>query len=144
MFGSCLPAVVYSYDSSRRLCLIEIEGITSGSESRLLAEISNPIGDRGANKEQTKETEHFIEKGDLVWVSFINGDPRCPLIIGYRNQDNGNSSGWRRWHHANIEMTAKKVIKTKSGADTVIESDGDIVLSAKGDVRINGKTVNLN
>jgi hypothetical protein len=115
------PAIVKSYNGDSRQCRVEVEGITTGGEDSLIAEILNPIGDKGHH------TELQISGGDLVWVSFINGDLRYPLIMGYRNKDAGNSQGTRRWHHANIEMQANEQF-------TVISP----TITLQGDVRVTG------
>ena len=101
------PAVVREYDAKRRLCRVEIPGITDGAETLPNAEIEYPIGDRTRG---AFETEIEILENDAVWVSFIGGDPRYPIITGWRVPREGNSVGWRRWHHENIEILAEKII----------------------------------
>ncbi|MDQ7982229.1 hypothetical protein QYH69_33950 [Paraburkholderia sp. SARCC-3016] len=86
------------------MCPVEIPGITDGAVQLPLAEIEYPIGDKSANSAHNTEIE--ILAGDTVWLAFENGDPRYPIITGYRNPRSGNPSGTRRWHHANIEMVA--------------------------------------
>jgi len=124
------PAIVKSYNGDSRQCRVEVEGITTGGEDSLIAEILNPIGDKGHH------TELQISGGDLVWVSFINGDLRYPLIMGYRNKDAGNSQGTRRWHHANIELEAQGKILLKVGGSS-IEITG-------GGIKISGSRIDLN
>ena len=94
------PAVVKSYKASERICEVEIPGITDGDEG-LEAQIEYPIGDR---PDGTNATEIAITKGDLVWIEFIQGDPRYPLITGYRNAKKGNQTGTRRWQQKQIEL----------------------------------------
>ena len=103
------PAVVRQYMGESRTCRIEIPGITDGAEVLPLAEIEYPIGDK--SKAQGHATEIEILPGDAVWIEFIAGDPRYPVITGWRNPGAGNSTGWRRYHHANIEMTADGVLR---------------------------------
>lgn len=99
-----VPGIVRGYDPDTRMCPVEIPGITDGAVQLPLAEIEYPIGDKSANSAHNTEIE--ILAGDTVWLAFENGDPRYPIITGYRNPRSGNPSGTRRWHHANIEMVA--------------------------------------
>ena len=97
------PAIVRSYDGASRTCRVEIPGVTEGGDVLPLAEIEYPIGDRSKG---TNPTEIEFLKGDTVWIAFIGGDERYPIITGYRNPSSGNSVAWRRFHHANFELTA--------------------------------------
>jgi hypothetical protein len=147
------PAIVKSYDKITRTCRVEIPGITSGSDSLLLAEIEYPIGDKTRDTVLCTEIEIF--ENDTVWVSFIGGDSRYPVITGWRNPQSGNGVDWRRWHHANIELTADGVMKLNattiqlnaenieitSSADTVINADNTII---NADTDINGGTLTHN
>lgn len=103
------PAVVRTYEPETRTCRVEIPGITDGAELLPHAEIEYPIGDK--SRALAHATEIEILSGDLVWVEFIAGDPRYPLITGWRNPGVGNSKGWRRYHHANFEFTADGVFR---------------------------------
>lgn len=109
VFAGKYPAVVRSYNAKARTCRVEIPGITDGAELMPVAEIEYPIGDK--SRAAAHATEIEILPGDLVWVEFIAGDPRYPLITGWRNPGAGNSTGWRRVHHANIEFTADGVFR---------------------------------
>lgn len=124
------PATVVSYDQKSRKCRVSVPGITDGGGSFPNAEILYPIGDKSKAKQHATEIE--ILKGDSVWVAFIGGDPRCPLIIGYRNPGADNSKDWRQWHHKNISLLAEDTIRIKSG-DTVIhvKADGSVEIKAK-------------
>lgn len=97
-----VPGIIRGYDPDTRLCKVEIPGITDGATELPDAEIEYPIGDKSANSAHNTEIE--ILDGDLVWLAFENGDPRFPIITGYRNPRTGNPAGTRRWHHANIEV----------------------------------------
>jgi hypothetical protein len=103
------PAIVRSYDQARRTCRVEIPGLTDGGDVLPEAEIEYPIGDKSRTGKW--ETEIEILPGDTVWVSFIGGDARYPIITGWRNPQVGNSLDWRRWHHANIESEADHVLR---------------------------------
>lgn len=94
------PGEVVSYDGASRTCRVSITGITEGSTDLPIAVFENPLGDRPG------DTEIRILPGDLVWLSFECGDPRFPIITGYRTPRVGNPVDWRRWRHANIELTA--------------------------------------
>lgn len=113
---SLWPGEVASYDAQARTCKVRIPGITDGSSEMPTAVFSNPLGDRAG------DTEIRILAGDLVWLMFEGGDPRFPVITGYRTPREGNPSDWRRWRHANIELTA----------------DGKLVLNAQ-ELEINAK-----
>jgi len=122
------PAVVRSYDQARRTCRIEIPGLTDGADVFPEAEIEYPIGDKSRSGANATELE--ISAGDTVWVSFIGGDPRYPVITGYRNPQSGNSANWRRWHHANIEMLADGTIRLAVGSSEIVMTGSGIKLKA--------------
>lgn len=112
------PAEIVSYDADSRTCQIVIPGQTDGAETPLVAEIEYPIGDKSRHATMT---EIEILPGDMVWVEFIQGDPRFPLITGWRNPTRGNSSGWRRWHHANIELLAEAQMRLIAGESILLQ-----------------------
>jgi len=107
------PAVVAGYDVGSRTCRVKIPGVTDGADAFPSAEIEYPIGDKSST------TEIEILPGDMVWVSFIGGDPRHPLITGWRNPKVGNSSGLRKWHHANVEINGDGSITIIAGNVTI-------------------------
>lgn len=115
------PGEVASYDADARTCEVRIPGITDGSSELPVAVFNNPLGDRPG------DTEIRILVGDLVWLSFEGGDPRFPIITGYRTPRTGNPKDWRRWQHANIELTA----------------EGEMILNAKN-LTINTETTTVN
>lgn len=140
VFGK-FPAVVVSYDAAKRECVIKTP---TGEE--VAAEIEYPIGDKSANGHTT---EIEILAGDKVWCEYIQGDPRRALITGWRNPKTGNSSGTRRFHHANIELVAEAAIRLIVGGSTVVIDPSTIALvasaiqtqgtfSGKGDMAIEG------
>ncbi len=114
------PAVVKSYDAKTRTCRVDIPAINNGGNVFPVSEIEYPIGDR------SKMTEIEILEGDLVWVDFIGGDSRYPIITGWRNPRTENAIDWRKWHHKNIELSADEtlIIQAKK-----IQIKGDIELS---------------
>lgn len=117
------PGVVRSYDAAARTCRVEIEGITDGSGVLPEAVFCNPLGDSAGT------TEIRIQPGDLVWLSFEGGDPRFPMVMGYRTPRAGNPSGWRRWHHANIELIAENTLLITVGATTFTVTDGLVTVA---------------
>lgn len=139
------PAIVDSYDGPSRTCRVRIPGITDGGDVMPVAEIEYPIGDRSKGLHQT---EIEILKGDSVWVSFIGGDPRYPIITGWRNPGAGNSVEWRRFHHANIEMTADGIFRINADKFELNAKTSAVINSAKAEVNadtaINGGSLTHN
>jgi len=122
------PAVVREYDAAARMCRVEIPGLTDGGDVLPLAEIEYPVGDKsraGANA-----TEVEIVGGDTVWVAFIGGDARYPIITGYRNPQSGNSTDWRRYHHANMELLADQLMNLIAQGDVLIKSGSHVTVQA--------------
>lgn len=109
------PAVIKSYNPNTRECIIQ-----SHTGDEIDAEIEYPIGD------DSKITEIKIEAGDKVWCEFIQGDTRRALITGWRNPKSGNSSGTRKWNHANIELNAGQSIKLIVGGMTLLITSSDV------------------
>lgn len=109
MLPSLWPGEVASYDPVRRTCRVRIPGVTDGSDTLPEAVFCNPIGDRA------DMTEIRIVAGDPVWLMFEGGDARFPVITGYRTPREGNPTNWRRWSHANIELTADGVMRLNAG-----------------------------
>ena len=122
------PAIVKTYNQARRTCRVEIPGLTDGGDVLPEAEIEYPIGDK--SRAGTNTTEIEITPGDTVWVAFIGGDPRYPIITGYRNPQAGNSADWRRWHHANMELLADTLMKLIAGGDVLIKSGTHVTVQA--------------
>lgn len=103
------PAFVRVVDRGRREIRVEIPPYTDGASELPLAEIMYPVGD------DSKNTEIRMVEGLPVWVSFIAGDPRRPLIIGCRNPNTGNVVGMRRWNHDNFEINADESLTINAG-----------------------------
>ena len=122
------PAIVKTYSQARRTCRVEIPGLTDGGDVLPEAEIEYPIGDKSRAGANTTEIE--ITPGDTVWVAFIGGDPRYPIITGYRNPQSGNSADWRRWHHANMELLADGTMRLAVGPSEIILTPDGIVMNA--------------
>lgn len=132
------PGIIKEYDRQRRECRVEIPGITDGAEEFPVAQIEYPIGDK------SKHTEIRILEGDLVWLEFECGDPRYPIITGWRNPNEENVTLFRRWHHENIETDADETQKHTSGTTYTVLAETDIKNDAKGDIVVKaGKTITL-
>lgn len=71
-------------------------------------------------------TELEILPGDTVWIAFIGGDPRYPIITGSRNPQAGNSVDWRRYHHKNYELICDRVIRLLVG-NSVFQLNPDTI-----------------
>lgn len=151
---SLWPAIVRSVDRARREIRVEIPTLTDGADEFPLAEINYPIGDKSV------DTEIRIAEGDEVNIEFRGGDPRYPIIMGYRPRHVGNEVGTRRWAHDNFELTADEVYKLVAGtkiekivgAASIVIEDGKITLTAGGStivmdnsgITLNGSRIDIN
>ncbi len=146
------PAIVKTYDQVTRTCRVEIPGITDGGNVLPNAEIEYAIGDRSRLVEGQHATEIEILPGDLIWVAFIGGDQRYPLITGFRNPQSGNDVDWRRYHHKNMELIADAILHIVVGNSsitmvpeslTLAVGSSNIVITGDG-IHINGTRIDLN
>ncbi|HEY4529161.1 MAG TPA: hypothetical protein VIG97_02345 [Luteimonas sp.] len=135
------PAVVREYLPERRTCRVEVPGLTDGGDVLPEAEIEYPIGDKAKAGEHGTEIE--IVPGDTVWIAFIGGDPRYPIITGWRNPQTGNDVDWRRWHHANMELLADTLMNMIAGSDMLLQSGTKITIVAP-EVIANCETATVN
>lgn len=94
------PAIIREYNAQKRTVRIEMVGMTNGATLLPECDLMYSLGDKSSH------TEIEILAGDSVWVDFLADDPRYPIIMGFRNPEMGNIVGWRKWHHANIEIAA--------------------------------------
>lgn len=81
-------------------------------------------GDKAAHGQYPTEIE--ILPGDTVWIAFIGGDPRYPIITGSRNPQAGNSVDWRRYHHKNYELICDQIIRLLVG-NSVFQLNPDTI-----------------
>lgn len=123
--GNYTPGFVESYDPATRLCRVKILGVTDGCDTLPQAMLSYPIGDK------SEHTEIRILAGDRVWLDFVNGDPRFPIITGFRPKETDNAIDWRRWHHQNIELDA--------GTQVLVIAGGNVTLRAPS-ITLDGPT----
>lgn len=105
-FWGKFPAIVTAYDPATRLCRVKIPAIAENADVDPEAEIAYPLGDKPKIKDGVVTTEIEILVGDDVWVEFLNGDQNHPIIVNFRCPKVGNDVGWRRWHHANVQVIA--------------------------------------
>ena len=123
------PAVIDSItldDRQRRIFRIAIPGLTDGATQKPEAQLLSAIGDK------SEDTEVRILVGDRVWLAYQNGDTRYPIIVGFRNREDGaNAIDWRRFAHANFEFTAdgQFVINT---LNAVVNASGNVDVNTQG------------
>ena len=139
------PGIIRAVDRARREVRVEVPPFTDGAAEWPIAEIEYPIGDDSRN------TEIRLVVDLEVWISFIAGDPRRPIITGFRNPNVGNEVAWRRWNHDNIEHNADAVaninaqtINLTAGAEIVLTVGGSTVVITPSAVTITAGTINLN
>ncbi|WP_428383779.1 hypothetical protein [Nevskia ramosa] len=96
---SLTPGFIVSYDAASKTARVSIPGLTDGDEYPE-AEFNYPIGDK------SEHTDIRTLPSDRVWLAFVNGDKRYPIIMGFRPKQVGNVVGTRRFHHDNIETDA--------------------------------------
>ena len=130
------PAVVVSYDANTRLAKIKLEPLDDGADTQLDAELLYPLGDKS-------NTAIEVLAGDFVWVEFEQGDPRYPIIVGYRNQRTGNDDLTRRYHHhGNFEILADNLIKIKGNVKVIVESETVEVIATTVNVTASNTYIN--
>lgn len=110
MLPSLEPGFIHSVDRNTRIVRVSIPGLTDGAEVMPEAQLLNPLGDK------SEHTEIRLLPGDRVWLAFIGGDPRYPVIMGYRPKESDNVVGWRRWHHDNFQFDADGTFRVNAKA----------------------------
>ena len=129
------PAVVVGYDANTRLAQVKIEPLDNGADTVLDAELLYPLGDKS-------NTAIEVLAGDFVWVEFEAGDPRYPIIAGYRNKREGNDDATRRYHHhGSFEILADNIIKIKGNVKVIVESETVEVIAPT--VKVTSATVTV-
>lgn len=129
------PAVVVGYDANTRLAQVKIEPLDNGADTVLDAELLYPLGDKS-------NTAIEVLAGDFVWVEFEAGDPRYPIIAGYRNKRTGNDDATRRYHHhGSFEILADNIIKIKGNVKVIVESETVEVIAPT--VKVTSTTVTV-
>lgn len=112
------PGIIRAVDRARREVRVEVPPFTDGAAEWPVAEIEYPIGD------DSRDTEIRLVIDREVWISFIAGDPRRPIITGFRNPNVGNEVGWRRWNHDNLEINADAVVTINAGQQIALVVGG--------------------
>lgn len=113
------PGFVDSYDPEQKLARVRWDGI-AGASPLPQAMLLYGLGDK------SEHTDIRILPGDRVWLDFVNGDPRHPIVLGFRPKETDSAVAWRRLHADNIELEAL---------------DGDLVIKASGTIVIEGDIV---
>lgn len=74
--------------------------------------------------------------GDLVAVSFVNGDINAPIVLGrlYNDEDLPPENDISQFVLSRVETVS---ITTDAGTTIVVDGDGNVTINAKGDVTIN-------
>jgi hypothetical protein len=123
--GNYTPGFVESYDAATRRARVRIPGVTDGAEKYPEAELCYPLG------EKSEHTEIRVLAGDRVWLDFVNGDARFPIITGFRPKSSDNALQWRRWHSENIELQADTDLKIFATGGTIeVLSNGQTKVTA--------------
>lgn len=124
------PAVIHSYDLARREIRVTMAE-TEGSEEPLIAELMYPLG------ADSRYTDIYLEPGMPVWVEFLNGDPRHPLVVGNRTVRKGNDMTTRRQRHANFEFNADQrfdvnteTAEVQAGESVTIQAGNSVTIQA--------------
>ena len=127
------PAVIKEYNAQTRKVRIEMVGMTDGDVLLPESDLMYSLGDK------FNHSEIEILAGDAVWIDFLADDPRYPIVMGYRNPEQGNVSGWRKWHHANIELSADNSMVLKGNHLKIAFSSISITgaTSHKGNIALN-------
>lgn len=111
------PAIIEEYlGGDSRMVMVNVPGLTDGM-THAEAVLSVPVGDR------PELTEQRILAADKCWVQFQGGDPRYPVVTGYRTPETGSQEGWRRWAHTNIETAADEESNHTAATYTITATD---------------------
>ena len=138
MLPHIYPCIIKSYDRAKRTCRIEIPSITDGAETLPEAQIMNMIGDK------SEHTEIRILPNDRAYCTFLQGDPRYPLIIGFRPKNTGNEVGTRRWHHDNFQADADQVYTVNAGEKILFKVGGSTIEMTGSGIKLNSSRIDLN
>lgn len=111
-----MPAEVDSIDREARIARVRIPGLTDGATELPEAQFCNPVGDK------SEHTEIRINVGDPVWLAFVGGDPRYPVIVGFRPRQQENGIDWRRFEHANFQFDADNTFIINAAAKVIVNT----------------------
>ena len=120
------PAKLVSYNPKERTAMIQMDGLTDGSDG-IKATLAYPIGD------DDLDTERELLPGADVYVFFEQGDLYAPVIAFYRSHGKGRAvTDTRRIRQENIELLARARVTINAS---------DLVEVEAGEVRITGHVV---
>ncbi len=122
---------------------VQVQFFGAGQRGQMWARVAQPIAGKGAGMFVIPET------GDSVMVSFLDGDPSRPVVVGsvYRGQAAGKPKTWDDVD--NVAKNTKKIWHTRSGHKIVFEDDPDgsktdgtiliITGDGKNEIKLTGK-----
>jgi hypothetical protein len=88
---------------------------------------------------------HAPNVGDLVLISFVNGNINAPVVIGRLYNDESRAPLNKTEEVFIFEAaTGGAVIKINKNGDITIKSNADITITASGNLNLTGATVNIN
>ena len=120
------PAKLVSYNPKERTAMIQMDGLTDGSDG-IKATLAYPIGD------DDLDTERELLPGADVYVFFEQGDLYAPVIAFYRSHGKGRAvTDTRRIRQENIELLARARVTINAS---------DLVEVHAGEVRITGHVI---
>jgi len=131
-------AFIRSVDRDRREVRVEVPPYTDGASLMPLAQVMYPIGDDSTN------TEIRLVEGAEVYVAFEAGDPRYPIIMGFRNPNIGNVVGMRRWNHDNFELNADDTFTINAGTQIKLAVGGTTLTLTGSQLAALAGTIKLN
>ncbi|NDY89700.1 hypothetical protein [Ideonella livida] len=129
------PGEIASVDQVRRVVRVRIPGITDGAEVYPEADLCYPLGER------PDLSEIRLMPGDPVWLDFVRGNPKYPVVIGYRCPQAGNAQGVRRVQHDQIEMKADSALLVEAVGGGLLIKAGTRIKLAAPNLEIDGDAV---
>lgn len=132
--GPWTPGEIVSFDQATTRARVKFSGLSDDAEEFPEAMVCYPVGDKSVH------TAIRILPGDLVWLDFVNGDERFPIIQGFRTREAGNAVDVRRWHHANMELQADTDLRLFAGAQVLVQAGTEVRVLSDGSVLIQGAT----
>jgi len=129
---------IRSVDRGRREVRVEVAPYTDGASLLPLAQVMYPIGDDSTN------TEIRLVEGAPVYVAFEAGDPRYPIIMGFRNPNVGNVVGMRRWNHDSFELNADETLTINAGTQIKLAVGGTTLILTGTELAAIASTIKLN
>lgn len=138
MLPSLVPGFVEGVEGNRenRIIRVSFAPYTDGATEWPEAQMCYPMGDDSDN------TEIRIVVGKPVWLAFLGGDPRYPIIMGARPVYTGNEQSTRRWDHDNFELNADDNYVVNAGKNITLIGGETITLQVAGStLKIDASTI---